>query len=157
MARLYNRLDLTTQDWASPHTLRPCKWSCSLPTHDEDLGENGVDEPLSKLIHGKGCIFPFDREDAMPIDEITQKVSDRYARAASTGEQMCCPTSYDMANLQSFIPEEVLKISYGCGTPAGLKTVCPGETVLDIGSGGGIDCFENPGSLVPQVMSSGST
>ena len=78
----------------------------------------------------------------MPIDEITQKVSDRYARAASTGEQMCCPTNYDMAQLKSFIPEEVLKISYGCGTPAGLKTVRPGETVLDIGSGGGIDCFE---------------
>jgi arsenite methyltransferase len=78
----------------------------------------------------------------MPIDEITKKVSDRYARAALTGEQMCCPTSYDMANLQSFIPEEVLKISYGCGTPAGLKTVSHGETVLDIGSGGGIDCFE---------------
>ena len=78
----------------------------------------------------------------MPIDEITQKVSDRYAQAASSGEQMCCPTSYDMADLQSFIPEEVLKISYGCGTPAGLKTVASGETVLDIGSGGGIDCFE---------------
>jgi SAM-dependent methyltransferase len=78
----------------------------------------------------------------MPIDEITQKVSDRYAKAASTGEQMCCPTSYDMTHLETFIPEEVLKISYGCGTPAGLKTVRTGETVLDIGSGGGIDCFE---------------
>ncbi len=78
----------------------------------------------------------------MPIDEITQKVSDRYAKAVSTGEQMCCPTSYDMQHLKTFIPEEVLKISYGCGTPAGLQTVQAGETVLDIGSGGGIDCFE---------------
>jgi len=78
----------------------------------------------------------------MPIDDIEQTVSDRYARAANTGEQMCCPTSYDMSHLKTFIPEEVLKISYGCGTPAGLKTVSAGETVLDIGSGGGIDCFE---------------
>lgn len=78
----------------------------------------------------------------MPTEEITQKVSDRYAKAASTGEQMCCPTSYDMGHLKTFIPEAVLKISYGCGTPAGLKTVRAGETVLDIGSGGGIDCFE---------------
>lgn len=78
----------------------------------------------------------------MAIDEITQKVSDRYARAAVAGEQMCCPTGYDFDELRSFIPEEVLRISYGCGTPAGLDTVKPGETVLDIGSGGGIDCFE---------------
>lgn len=78
----------------------------------------------------------------MAIDDIAQKVSDRYARAAATGEQMCCPTGYDFTDLKSFVPEEVLTISYGCGTPAGLNTVQLGETVLDIGSGGGIDCFE---------------
>jgi SAM-dependent methyltransferase len=78
----------------------------------------------------------------MSIEDITQKVSDRYARAAATGEQMCCPTGYNFDDLRAFIPEEVLKISYGCGTPAGLETVQSGETVLDIGSGGGIDCFE---------------
>src|SRR4029453_13115442 len=81
-------------------------------------------------------------EAPMPIEEIAQKVSDRYAKAASAGQQMCGPVGYDMAHLKSFIPEEVLKISYGCGTPAGLRTVQAGETVLDIGSGGGIDCFE---------------
>ncbi len=78
----------------------------------------------------------------MSIEDITQTVSDRYARAAEAGERMCCPTSYDMKALKSFIPEEVLNISYGCGTPAGLETVRRGETVLDIGCGGGIDCFE---------------
>lgn len=78
----------------------------------------------------------------MPIEEIAQQVSDRYARAARSGETMCCPTGYDMGHLKTFIPQAVLTISYGCGTPAGLKTVQPGETVVDIGSGGGIDCFE---------------
>jgi SAM-dependent methyltransferase len=81
-------------------------------------------------------------EETMPIEDISKKISDRYARAASTGEQMCCPTSYDILRLKTFIPEELLRISYGCGTPAGLETVRTGETVLDIGSGGGIDCFE---------------
>ena len=78
----------------------------------------------------------------MSYEEITQTVSDRYARAAATGEQICCPTGYDLEDLRTFIPDEVLKISYGCGSPAGLETVQVGETVLDIGSGGGIDCFE---------------
>ena len=78
----------------------------------------------------------------MPIDEITRRVQERYAGAAQSGEQMCCPSGYDFEALRSFIPDEVLRISYGCGTPAGLDTVQAGETVLDIGSGGGIDCFE---------------
>jgi len=78
----------------------------------------------------------------MSNERITQQVSERYARAVTTGEQMCCPTGYNVPELRAFIPEEVLRVSYGCGTPAGLATVRPGETVLDIGSGGGIDCFD---------------
>jgi arsenite methyltransferase len=104
--------------------------------------DSDVDVLPILLIHGGPCTFSVTYEDTMPIEEIIRKVSDRYAKAASTGEQMCCPTSYNFADLKSFIPDEVLTISYGCGTPAGLKTVSHGETVLDIGSGGGIDCFE---------------
>jgi arsenite methyltransferase len=78
----------------------------------------------------------------MENDTITRQVSERYARAANTGERICCPTGYNFDDLRTFIPDEVLKVSYGCGTPAGLETVREGETVLDIGSGGGIDCFE---------------
>ncbi len=77
----------------------------------------------------------------MVDQDIAKAVSERYARAAATGERMCCPTGYDFEDLRSFVPEEVLNISYGCGTPVGLETVRPGETILDIGSGGGIDCF----------------
>jgi arsenite methyltransferase len=78
----------------------------------------------------------------MSDESVTQAVSERYARAVTTGEQICCPTGYNFDELRRFIPEEVLKASYGCGTPVGLDTVQIGETVLDIGSGGGIDCFE---------------
>ena len=73
---------------------------------------------------------------------VTKAVNERYARAVVTGEEMCCPTGYNYEELRAFIPEPVIKVSYGCGTPVGLSTVQPGETVLDIGSGGGIDCFE---------------
>jgi SAM-dependent methyltransferase len=75
-------------------------------------------------------------------NSITQSVSQRYAKAVTNGEQMCCPTGYNHEDLGQFIPEAVLKVSYGCGTPVGLSTVQAGEVVLDIGSGGGIDCFE---------------
>lgn len=80
-------------------------------------------------------------ESAAREETILETVRERYTRAAEAGERMCCPAGYDFEALRAFIPAEVLRISYGCGTPAGLATVQSGETVLDIGSGGGIDCF----------------
>jgi SAM-dependent methyltransferase len=39
------------------------------------------------------------------------------------------------------LPAEVTDLSLGCGDPITLAALQPGQTVLDLGSGGGIDCF----------------
>jgi arsenite methyltransferase len=61
---------------------------------------------------------------------------------ASSALDSCCDpiTSNLYDELQSGqIPEEALKASLGCGNPTALAKLNPGETVLDLGSGGGID------------------
>jgi SAM-dependent methyltransferase len=47
---------------------------------------------------------------------------------------------YNEAQLQG-LPVEAMAASAGCGNPTALAGLSPGETVLDLGSGGGIDCF----------------
>ena len=41
----------------------------------------------------------------------------------------------------SELPTDVTGLSLGCGDPVTLASLEPGQTVLDLGSGGGIDCF----------------
>ena len=66
-------------------------------------------------------------------------VRERYAQAAHEREaELCCPVDYDAKYLK-VIPQEVIDRDYGCGDPS--KYVRPGETVLDLGSGGGKICF----------------
>ena len=68
-------------------------------------------------------------------------VRDFYSQAAVTAQDsLCCPTQYNNGDL-SHIPKEVLEISYGCGSPVGRANIREGEAVVDLGSGGGIDCF----------------
>src|SRR6266699_3572470 len=86
---------------------------------------------------------------------IKDVVKEKYGEAALrvlNDETSCCGTStscgtgpdpitsniYDAAQARQ-IPEEVLKASLGCGNPTALAALNPGETVLDLGSGGGID------------------
>lgn len=70
-----------------------------------------------------------------------EDVQDYYSQAAlSPQPSLCCPTNYRKEDI-SHIPEEVLNISYGCGSPVLKASIKQGEVVVDLGSGGGIDCF----------------
>src|SRR5271165_6317623 len=87
--------------------------------------------------------------------DIKEVVKEKYGQAAlrvHNGGSSCCGAStalesccdpittnlYDAAQA-SQIPEDALKASLGCGNPTALAQLNPGETVLDLGSGGGID------------------
>jgi ubiquinone/menaquinone biosynthesis C-methylase UbiE len=85
--------------------------------------------------------------------ELREKVRDRYAAAATKGsgccDSDCCAPdagleadltggAYSLADLAS-IPSEAAEASLGCGNPTAVAELAEGETVLDLGSGGGID------------------
>ena len=94
-------------------------------------------------------------------DEIRQNVRDSYSEVAEAsnsgdccGEQSsCCGVSSDAAintlvstrlgysegDLDS-VPDGA-DMGLGCGNPRAIASIKPGETVLDLGSGGGFDCF----------------
>jgi radical SAM protein with 4Fe4S-binding SPASM domain len=72
---------------------------------------------------------------------VTKTVKLKFSKAAKDPvTDYYCPTGYDPKDLEH-IPNEVLEVSYGCGNPAALAGIKEGETILDLGSGGGIDCF----------------
>jgi arsenite methyltransferase len=84
---------------------------------------------------------------------IKETVKEKYGQAAlrvQSGGSSCCGASassgadpitsnlYDAIQTGQ-IPEEAVLASLGCGNPTALARLNPGETVLDLGSGGGID------------------
>jgi arsenite methyltransferase len=87
---------------------------------------------------------------------IPQAVKEKYGEAASrvssggvascgtSPSSTCCGGDPITANLYELgqtagIPEQAVLASLGCGNPTALAQLMPGETVLDLGSGGGID------------------
>src|SRR5215469_14596583 len=91
----------------------------------------------------------------MSTSDIKEVVREKYGQAAlrvKSGGSTCCSASpssgcgcdpitsnlYDSAQTGQ-IPEEAMLASFGCGNPTALAKLNPGEVVLDLGSGGGID------------------
>lgn len=92
----------------------------------------------------------------MKDETIKQKVRERYARVAKQGKSCCAPTNsccgsaslLKLTDMLSGYTEEELKaipeganLGLGCGNPVAIASLKPGEVVLDLGSGAGVDCF----------------
>jgi arsenite methyltransferase len=91
----------------------------------------------------------------MTDQTITEVVRERYGRAArqaQSGKASCCgevsasglsgdPITSNLYAISETaeVPEKALLASLGCGNPTALAKLEPGEVVLDLGSGGGID------------------
>ena len=81
---------------------------------------------------------------------IHEAVREHYAERIKSNASCCGPSSSDCcstesslypADLLSTLPEGETTVSYGCGDPITLASLQPGQTVLDLGSGAGLDCF----------------
>jgi ubiquinone/menaquinone biosynthesis C-methylase UbiE len=99
----------------------------------------------------------------MEETDIKSVVRDRYAKAALSVSQAtkgsCCGGScgtadpitsnlYDTAQTGE-LPEAAVRASLGCGNPTALAELKPGEIVLDLGSGGGIDVLLSASRVGP--------
>jgi arsenite methyltransferase len=94
----------------------------------------------------------------MDAEALKAKVRDKYGKAArGVSDGGCCGGGCDdpiTANLYgeadaSAVPDEAIRASLGCGNPTALAELRPGQVVLDLGSGGGIDVLLSARRVAP--------
>lgn len=89
--------------------------------------------------------------NAHEAEDIREAVRERYAGHAVAASSCCAPSccgstpvtgekiGYDLEELAALPPDANLGL--GCGNPLALESIGEGEVVVDLGSGGGLDCF----------------
>jgi SAM-dependent methyltransferase len=94
----------------------------------------------------------------MGNENLQEVVKQKYGAAAKQvaagggGEWSCCdPITKDLydGSQISALPKEAVRASLGCGNPTALAKLQPGEIVLDLGSGGGIDVLLSAKRIAP--------
>lgn len=84
-------------------------------------------------------------QNPTPIHETVREHYAARARAADSccGSSDCCESKNKLYSdgMLTALPEDIANFSLGCGDPITLAELRPAETVLDLGSGGGLDCF----------------
>lgn len=78
-------------------------------------------------------------QDSCCSGDCCQPVQQISGLEASTSMD-CCSTEYSAEHLAA-LPASVTELSLGCGDPVSQSPIQAGDTVLDLGAGGGIDCF----------------
>jgi radical SAM protein with 4Fe4S-binding SPASM domain len=117
-----------------------------LPSH-LGAGIKSINKGFEVGCYHCSCVLSVDVEDDEEVckpeikGHVTKTVKKKFSKAAYMPvADYYCPTGYDPKELKH-IPNEVLEVSYGCGNPAALADIKEGETIVDLGAGGGIDCF----------------
>jgi arsenite methyltransferase len=101
--------------------------------------------------------------DAIDQEQVRERVRTRYAVAASGGGccEGDCGTDADMtgglygAEELGAVPDAAALASLGCGNPTAVAELRSGETVLDLGSGGGIDVLLSARRVGPEGFAYG--
>ncbi|HEY3971332.1 MAG TPA: methyltransferase domain-containing protein [Solirubrobacteraceae bacterium] len=130
--------------------------SCCAPEAQPTCCEPSVKAECCNPSHGEGCGCAADTTTTQTSD-IREQVRERYAAAAvqvtstDPGAGCCAPSETFDGGSEVFgaalyalgdreqLPDTAKLASLGCGNPTAVAELHEGETVLDLGSGGGID------------------